>query len=167
MPETLLSPILTDLLDCVCAALGDTDAGAPACFCALMPGQIVPGEFCSCGGAGCGMGWVRLDRLFPSSERFPIQDATTKGSCANVLAAVIEVGAYRCRSVGDARGNPPPPATRINETLTHVADAMALHRAIGCCTAVTSRRHVLGPYTPADRGDCGGGSWTVTVQLTR
>ena len=166
--DTLLGPLMDDLRACVCAALEDTLGGSVSCFCSLLPGQNAPADWCTCKGtASCGMGWVRLDNLYPSGERFPAQDGTTKASCASVLAAVLEVGVYRCQPVPDRQGGPPAAADQTQAALVQADDALALHRAIGCCTAITSRPHLLGRYQPRDGGGCGGGAWQVTVQLLR
>lgn len=167
--DTLLTPLMDSLRACLCAALEDTTAGPAGCFCALMPGQQVPADWCQCTGtAKCGgMAWVRLDGMFPSGDRFPAQDASTKGSCAKVLAAVLEVGVYRCVPTPSARGAAPGAVEQTNATVEAVDDAMAMHSAIACCDAIQSRPHVLGRYVPRDSGDCGGGVWTVTVQLLR
>lgn len=167
--DSILSPIMDDLRACACDALAGTLGGKPGCACTLMPGTLAPADWCSCNssGQGCGMAWVRLDRLFPSGERFPSPDATTKTSCTSVLAAVLEVGVYRCQPVTGPGGVPPSVADQTQAALIQADDAMAIHRAITCCRAVTSRPNVLGVYTPRDGGGCGGGAWTVTVQLVR
>lgn len=166
--DSILSPIMDDLRACACVGLADTIGGAPACACTLMPGVLAPADWCSCkGDKRCGMAWVRLDRLYPSGQRFPSQDSTTQTSCTSVLAAVLEVGVYRCQPTTGPGGIPPSVADQTQAALVQADDAMALHKAIACCTAVTSRPHLLGLYTPRDGGGCGGGAWQVTVQLVR
>lgn len=166
--ETLLSPLMDDLRACLCTALADTVGGDPSCFCALVPGREAPADWCTCSGAGgCGMAWVRLDSLYASGDRFPAQDGTTRALCAKVLAAVIEVGVYRCLPTNDQRGNPPGPVAQTQAALVATDDAMAIASAILCCESVTKRSYLLGRYTPSPPSVCGGGAWTVTVQLTR
>ena len=166
--DALLGPLMDDLRACVCGALEGTIGGPVSCFCALMPGQTAPADWCSCKGQNqCGMGWVRLANMFPSGERFPAQDSSTKASCAKVLAAVLEVGVYRCQPVSDRNGVPPDAAAQTQAALVQADDALALHQAIACCEAVTSRPHVLGRWDPRDGGGCGGGAWLLTVQLLR
>ena len=166
--ETLLSPIMDALRSCVCSALEDTMGGSVACSCSLMPGQEAPADWCQCNGRDtCGMAWVRLARMYPSTQRFPAQDGSTSGSCVTVLAAVLEVGAFRCQPAPKGTGQPPTPAEVTQATLTQMDDAMAMARAISCCEPITSRTHLLGTYEPRTSGGCGGGVWTVTVQLTR
>lgn len=167
--DDLLSPIMDDLRACACAALAGTLGGTPACACTLIPGVQAPADWCTCkgGGQGCGMAWVRLDRLYPSAQRFPSQDVDTRTSCTSVLAAVLEVGVYRCQPVLGPQGQPPSVVEQTQAALVQADDAMAIHRAIICCTAITSRPNLLGLYTPRDGGGCGGGAWQVTVQLVR
>ena len=166
--DTILTPIMDSLRDCVCGALESTLGGSVSCACILVPGLRAPADWCSCNGRGnCGMAWVRLDRLYPSGQRFPAQDQTTAGTCASVLAAVLEVGVYRCQPASQGNGQPPAPADITQATLIATDDALALARGIACCDAITKRPYVLGTYSPRSGGGCGGGAWTVTVQLTR
>lgn len=166
--DTLLSPILDSLRGCVCTALGNTLGGSVECSCSIMPGLEAPADWCSCKGAGtCGMAWVRLDRIYPSSQRFPSPDATSGGGCVTVLAAVLEVGVYRCQPTPTGQGQPPAPSAVTQAALVAADDALALVGAITCCEAITKRPYVLGAYSPRGTGGCGGGAWTVTVQLTR
>lgn len=162
--DLLIGAIMDDLRSCVCAALEDTLGGSVSCACTLVPGTLAPADWCSCNGRGqdCGMAWVRLDRVYPSSASFPSPDSRP-GSCAPMLAAVLEVGVYRCAPVG----SPPPVAAQTQAALVQADDALAIARGILCCDSVTKRAHLLGTYTPRDGGDCGGGAWTITVQLTR
>lgn len=165
MAETLLTPLIDDLRACLCSTL--QTAGVETCFCGLYPGASVAADFCSCNGGGsCGMAWVRLSSVFPSSKAFPLPD-NGAADCGTVLAAVLEVGIYRCRPVPDSQGNMDP-AALASAALTQAADAIYMHRAIACCDPIRRRPHALGTYLPAaDSGGCGGGTWPVTVQLIR
>lgn len=166
--DTLLSPILDDLRACLCANLAGTLAGTPACACTLMPGAVVPADWCSCSGRGesCGMAWVRLSDAYASTS-FPSPDGTTRGNCAAVAAAVLEVGVYRCQPAMSPQGAPPTPAQQTQAALVAADDAMAMFKTVTCCPSITARPHVVGRYTPRDGGACGGGVWTVTVSLLR
>lgn len=165
MKDTLLA-ILDGLRECLCAALVDSTTGE-GCFCGLYPGASTTADWCSCKGnaANCGMAWVRLDRVYASSQNFPALDA--KPSCNAVLAAVIELGVYRCAPLPNRNGQMDPVAI-TNAVLRQVADADAMVRAAQCCDALTRRPHVLGTYLPTPGGgDCTGGTWPLTVQLLR
>lgn len=169
--DLLLSPIMDALRVCACTALADTLGGPVDCRCNLIPGTTAVADACSCKGRDdCGMAWVRLVRMYPSGDRFPAQDTSVKNSCTAVVAAVLEVGVYRCQPVGTTTNKtyaPPSPAALTQASLIQNDDALALHRAINCCDEVTKRPHLLGTYTPRDGGGCGGGAWEVTVQLLR
>lgn len=163
--DTILLPLLDDLRVSLAEALTDTIAGAP-CVVTLQDGGAGTADWCSCGGrgGGCGMGWVRLDNLYPSSAAFPSVDSKP-GSCTSVLAAVIEVGAYRCAPMSNTQGQPPSAAEQTQGVLEVVSDALALACTFRMTEAVTSRPNVLGRWTPRSGGDCHGGSMTATVQL--
>lgn len=166
--DTLLGPLLDDLRACVCGSLADTLGGAIECACLIVPGSEAVADWCSCsGGSGCGMAWVRLDRMY-ASTRFPAQDSTATKCDTAVLAAVIEVGAFRCQPSSTGGGKvAPAPHLLTQAALVQSDDALALAAAILCCPSVTSRNFVLNNYTPRSGGACGGGVWTVTVQLSR
>lgn len=149
------------LVTCVCAEL--EDRGDPPCFCGLVNGGQALPDSCGCSGGGCGRAWVRVADMFPST-RFPIQDQAA--ACDVSIGAVFEVGILRCVPTLGAAGSMPTALDLANATVQQLSDASALLTAIRCCTAVTDRQHVLGHYTPRDAGDCGGGVWTVTVQMT-
>lgn len=161
--DDLLGPLMDDLRACLCAQLGDS----VPCACTLVPGSIAVADWCSCkGGQGCGQAWVRLDRMYASS-RFPSQDSTSTPCGSTMLAAVLEVGVYRCRPI-TAPGSSSQPPTALQQTeaaLLQAADALAMARAITCCDSIQKRPHVLGLYLPKDGGDCSGGAWQVTVKL--
>lgn len=163
--DFLLTPILDALRVCLCSRLEDKTEGS-GCFCGIYPGATTNADWCSCkGNGGCGMGWVRLDRVYPSQARFPSPDSAP-AACTTVLAAVIEVGTYRCQPVPDRNGNMDPAAV-TQAALTQVEDMWAMVEAIKCCEPIAKRPHHLGTYLPRDGGGCGGGSWQVTVQLVR
>lgn len=112
------------------------------------------------------MGWVRLVRLFQSSAAFPAPDAKPI-ACAAVLAAVLEVGVYRCMHTLDGNGEPPSVVDQTNDALMLADDAMAMACAVLATQAIVGRPYVMGGYQPLASGDCGGGALQVTVQLVR
>lgn len=164
MPETLLTPIMDDLRACLCAQL--EAAGGPACFCGLYPGPVALADWCSCKGRGqgCGQAFVRLDRIYPSAN-FPNPDPAA-ATCTTVLAAVLEVGIFRCIPVPRPDGSMDPTAV-VQQALQQAEDAMTLFKAAVCCSSITRRDHSIGTWLPVNAGDCGGGTLPVTVRLTR
>lgn len=161
--EVILGTIMDSLLGCLCTALADTPKGAP-CFCGLVGGRQAIADQCGCDKGGCGMAWVRLDRIYAFDR--DVSTPARLPRCGNPLAAVLEVGVYRCIPTVQADGSGPTVTAQNDQTLGQVADAGAMVAAIKCCTAITTRDHVLGTYTPRDSGDCGGGIWPVTVALS-
>jgi hypothetical protein len=163
--ERILGEVMEGLRDCLCDQLAQTMGGTP-CFCGLVGGQQAIADHCSCDGHNnCGQAWVRLDRIYAYDG--PVTQPARAPSCASPLAAVVELGVYRCIPTQDTSGNAPGVTAQTNQVLTQIADAGALLAAIACCDAVTKRSHVLGTYTPRDSGDCGGGLLQVTVAMQR
>lgn len=163
--ERILDEVLEGLRDCLCGQLADTMGGAP-CFCGLVGGQQAIADRCSCDGDNnCGMAWVRLDRIYAYDG--PVTQPARTPLCTAPLAAVVELGVFRCIPTTSGDGAGPTVLQQTNQTLLQVADAGALFGAVKCCEAVTKRSHVLGQYNPRDSGDCGGGLLTVTVALQR
>lgn len=159
--EDLLLSIIDGLRGCLCSTLAGADA--EVCRCANYPGAYAPADACSCGAHGCGQAWVRLDRLYPS-DRFPAT-SSAPGNCGNTLVAVLEAGVYRCRPVPGRNGTAPSEAAVTASGLAEARDAVLVAKAIACCPIITRRPHVLGTWLPRDSADCGGGAWTVSVQL--
>lgn len=159
-------PLMDALLGCLCAHLADSPGGE-TCFCSLYPGLTVVADYCGCNRAAtkCGMAWVRLDRVFPY-KTFPQPD-TTSDSCGSSLAAVFELGVYRCLPTPDAKGNPPTAAEQTNATRIQLGDWRAMDAAIKCCDALDPKNTVRGIYTARGQGGCGGGVLLVTTSLRR
>lgn len=157
-----IAPLLYTMAECLCEQLAGTPGGAP-CFCGVMPAALVPMDFCDCATANrCGMGYVRLDSLYPSRV-FANPDIDAR--CGSPLAARIAVGVTRCLPDMDARGNPPGVDQQTEAVRYQMADMMAARRAIACCLDPATK-YVLGAYTPVGpAGGCGGGQWLVTVQV--
>lgn len=162
--DDLVLPIMDDLRACLCQALAASPGGSP-CFCGVVPGPRAIADRCGCGSDGCGQAWVRLDRVYPSSS-FPQQDASMS-ACATGLAAVIELGVFRCVSVPNRAGGLPTAAALAEDTRIQMGDWAALRTTVACCPAVTRRQTVLGPYVPRGQGGCAGGALTLTVRLGR
>lgn len=165
-----MDKVLLPILDAVRAELGarlESTLGGSACYLAIVPGQQVVADWCTCGGQSCGgQATVRLTDVYSSGERFPSPDGSTKTACVVVLAAVIEVAVLRC--VPRIKNKVmPTPAEQTMAALVAADDAIAMARALSCCPELEKRAHVLGRWNPVDSGDCGGGKMTTTVQLTR
>jgi hypothetical protein len=155
-----LSKVVAALTDCVCDLLA-SKGGGPPCWCGFWPGTDVPWVGCGgeCGKRACGMGYVTVNAVYPSSS-FPTPD--TGLTCTAPLAATLTVGALRCLPVGDGDGMPSD-SEMLEVGLTVIADMAALREAIRCCL---DDDYVLGAYTSlGPDGGCVGGQWTLTVAL--
>lgn len=159
--DTQVAPILYALVDCLETEL-DATPGGPPCFVGVVPGANVAMDFCDCDASGCGMGYVRLDTVYPSTQ-FPIQDTTAR--CTAPLAARVAVGVTRCLPTMDDSGNAPTVLQQAQAVQNQMADMMAARRAIACCLD-PAVPYMLGAYTPVGPyADCGGGFWLVTFQV--
>lgn len=169
--DPMVGPLMDDLLACVADRLAVTPSGAVSTV-LLAPGQDVVADYCgavSRGGRCSSQAWVRLVRVYPSSD-FPVQDAVPRGGCPPLWAAELEVGVLRCVPVvkkdrSGSPGSPPAPADQTNATIGQLADMRALVLATQCCAAMSPRTTLLGQYLPLTSGDCGGGTLNVTTAV--
>ena len=140
-------------------------AGRGVCWAGVWPGAEVAWEFCDeCGGEHCGMLYVRLASMFPSTV-FPEQD-TMSASCSTERALAVEVGVLRCLPV-EADGTAPDGATLTAVSLSILDDAMALCQTIQGWAAANDQRYLLGAWEPlGPQGACAGGFWTFTTAWT-
>jgi hypothetical protein len=162
--ERILGEVLDSLVTCLCVALNDTPKGLP-CYCGMVGGQQAIADHCSCDKSNhCGQAWVRVDRIYAYDAN--VMTPARTPTCASPLAAIVEVGVYRCIPTTHTDGTAPTLLEQTDQVLGQIADAGAMFAALSCCTAITDRAHVLGTYTPRDSGDCGGGVITVTVALS-
>lgn len=160
LDDPIAWPIASALLMCVCSELV-ASPGGEVCSCALVPGQIVPMDWCGCDDDACGMAWVRVDAIFPS-DQFPVPVGIPRG-CDGPYAVRFHAGVFRCLPTLDSSGQPPSAAEQTEATRIALGDQFAVLRGIKCCPALP-KRLLLGQWTPVSAGDCGGGFWPVTVQ---
>jgi len=161
--DTLAFPLAVELLGCLCAEMPDT-VGGDVCWCGLLPGQLVPMDYCQCEGTNCGQAWVRIVSVYPS-QQFPRQSIDYR-SCADPLAVELNAGVFRCFPGLDENLHPPTVDQQLEAVRVQMSDQAAIRRAIQCCFGTDKKRPaILGRYTPlGPAGDCGGGYWAVTVQ---
>lgn len=167
MTDTLAFPILTSLLDCLCANLADTVGGAP-CWCGIEVGNQVAMDYCDCAGEPCGKAYIRLDSVFPT-DPFPRASIATQ-ACAGVIYGVrVQVGVYRCIPGMDAKGRPPSPTVMVEAARSQTSDMAAVLKTVLCCPIPGPGKgdRSIGAYTPVgSSGNCGGGFWTATYRAT-
>jgi hypothetical protein len=166
VPDGKVFTVASELLTCLCTELARS-VGGPPCECALMPGVDVPMDFCDCSGTACGMGWVNVAAVFPTTS-FPLPAAGAI-ACGTPMAARYRIGTHRCMPVMTEDGEPPSAVDRLEATRVALSDEAAVRRAI-CCAVdklKLSKAHALGLWTPTGpAGQCGGGFWTLTVRVT-
>lgn len=170
--DEIAYPTMLRLVACVESVLAER--GLPAlCRNTVVPGPQAVIEACSgnnCTGECGGQGWVRFSTEFPYTT-FPTQD-TASARCNTSRAFQLEVGIARCLPVGKANAiggfTPPTVQQLVDATRLQMADKAAMAYAIQCCMNWAEDEfgldHVLGQYQPMQvSGDCGGGTWLVTI----
>ena len=154
---TWIGQRLIDLSACLADELTQ-----PTCWHGVWPGEEVPMDFCAgeCDDDRCGMAYVRMSQMFPSTE-FPVADAAAQ--CTSPLAYEIMVGVTRCAPVAQVDGSLPDPEEFAASALLQAEDQAAMVRAIRCCMS-SDMLHVVGLWLPiGPLGGCVGGQMTVMV----
>lgn len=160
-------PLAERLLDCLCALL-EGSVGGPVCHCCVYPGRQVPVDYCcDCPTGGEGQAWVRVERIYPTSGRFPAR-ATRPEPCGGGGAWAVELvmGVYRCVATLDDAGNPPPCDRIFADAEKLLSDAAVMRAAASCCFPTGETESVPGDYEPLDSdGGCGGGVMSLLVRF--
>lgn len=90
-----------ELAECLCAQIQDPENGVPdVCFCGVVPGDQAIGNYAGDCTEKCGMAWVRLVSLYPMGSLGTID--RTPGNCGVGLGIDVEMGIFRCISIGDS-----------------------------------------------------------------
>lgn len=159
----LLWAIAKQLRDCLCSKLADTLAG-PVCRCSLMSGDQAIADICEGEpGVGEGQAWVRMTRLFASTN-FPRPNNDTFNCAGSFWAAEFEIGVLRCAVTSDDDGQPPTADELNAETAKVFDDAFVLRWVTECCLPSTLPV-VSSDWQPMSGGKCTGGRLTLTVHL--
>lgn len=150
---------------CLCAQILDPDNGVPdVCYCGVVPGATPPAGYAGDCSKKCGMAWVRLVSVYPSSSTGVI--STVPARCDTGMGMDVEVGILRCMSVGDDQGNLPPPAEQVAAVELQMADLMVMWKAILCCDAIPSGDVLLGQYQPVGpEGGLVGGIFNLAMAV--
>lgn len=157
------STLLTELAACLCVQIQDAP-GPDVCFCGVIPGDAAVAEYAGSCNNKCGMAWVRLGTIYPSTVVGVIEEAA--GNCGSGIGVDIEVGILRCAAMPDDRGNPPKPSALAASAKQCADDAMTMWRAISCCEAFGSKDFILRGYSPAGpMGGLVGGTWALSVGI--
>jgi hypothetical protein len=153
---------LEQVAACVCAQI-EVDELPKTCFCGILPGAEVALDYSGdCGEGICGMAWVRLIAVYPSTVVGTPNELP--GNCSSLIGMDVELGIMRCISQPADDGTPPDPADLQADAALQVADLMALRKAAFCCG--NEKDLVLGAYTPVGPvGGLAGGFWVLSLQV--
>lgn len=174
MPDTL-TPLVRALLVCLCERLAL--AGRPVCGCCLAHNQAVPaadGCDCDCpvtlpgGGTAIGRGqaWARVVSVGVAPQPFD----TPAGCLILQWRATVELGVYRCVSVGGPNGEPPTCAQREADAVAAWADGQVMRETVECCPALdpADARLTVESWLPSGpSGGCAGSVLRFTVDVPR
>ena len=154
---------LGELAVCLCEQIQDPENGVPdVCFCGIVPGEQAIGNYAGDCKNKCGMAWVRLVSLYPMASIGAIDQ--TPGNCGVGVGIDVEMGVFRCISIGDEQGNLPSPAELLEATQLQIADALIMRKAVLCCDAIPSKEAILANYTPVGPlGGLVGGTMQVSM----
>lgn len=154
---------LTTLATCLCGQIQDPENGVPdVCFCGIVPGESAAATYAGDCDTRCGMAWVRMANLYPSTVIGQINSAPR--NCATPLGVDVEVGILRCFDMADEYG--PNPEQLLSATQLQVADAQVIYRAILCCDTISPRDVTIGPYIPlGPQGGLVGGAVTLSMAV--
>lgn len=148
---------LDDLVTCLQAEL-ESAPTPDMCFVGIVPGDSVALEYQGDCTDVCGMAWVRVVTMYPSSG---VGIANTHPrNCDAGLGIDVEIGTMRCITPGDENGAPPSAEELRAATELQVADMLTVLRAIRCCQG--SDDWIVGQYQPYGPQ---GGVFGSTVQV--
>lgn len=155
-----------EVLEAVVACLGESikAVGAPpTCFLGVVPGDAASFEYVGECTDQCGMAWVRMVSLYPSSST-GVADVSV-GNCGKGSGLDLELGVMRCTSVGEG-AEPPTPQELAESTALATLDAQAMFRTVACCDIFSEKDYIVGTYTPlGPEGGLVGGIVPVSVSL--
>lgn len=152
---------LVALRDCLCEQI-KTDGLCDVAFCGIVPGEAAAGDYFNCGGTANGMAWVRLSNAYMATA-VGVTDLTI-GNCSKSIGYEVELGIMRCAAVASVNGIPPSPKAVNEEAAQQIADMETLFNTVRCCSAFSTKDHVVGSYQPlGPEGGVLGGILTVSL----
>lgn len=166
--DTLLSPILLALRDCLCKQLERSQIG-PVCSCYIVHHQSLPtmdGCDCTCEPvdaeerAGRGSASVRVVRLAPDLGPY----GTGPSPCPTGWQVTLAMVVYRCIPLPEDEESVLPAAVQTATALELNSDLAAMLRVLGCCQELRDRDmgvDFAGPLGPA--AGCAG--WEIQFSL--
>lgn len=166
MPDITVFPVAQTLLTCLTEALG-TNPSPPQNYC-LRTGDVVFADFNQNRDECCeGLAYVRVARIFPSDDEFPVEQATWRPCHPLAWAAELEMGVWRC----EPQQTPTElPSCEEWTSITQIVlnDWEAMTRAMCCLTSsdILDRGDPVfaGTWAPLNSGGgCTGGAMPVIV----
>lgn len=171
MPDTLIYPVVQELLSCLCAAL-DTEYGDSPFkpqHCCVRAGESVSADASIYEDLCCeGLAWVRMNTMYVTNDEFPNPDtvAAVSGCGVQAWGLELEMGVLRCAPTGSISEIPTCEEwTTLTSNVARDAKAM---RAAMCCliNRLDPYSVAIGQWSPLPTtGGCAGGSWNLTVQI--
>lgn len=159
---TVYSTIIEALATCLCAQIKDDGLDEP-CYCGVMPGFEVAWDIGECDDGSCGIAYVRLGNVYPSSQ---VGVATVNpGNCAIGTGLDIEMGMLRCFELNED-GSPSSPAQLLEASRIQYADILVMQKALVCCEWLPAEDFVVGTYQPVGpSGGVVGGAFPLSAWI--
>ncbi len=174
MPDTILIPLATALLECLeTQVMANPD---PPANISLFAGPLIIHDVdaqASIDKTCCpGTAYVRIGRVFPSSQDFPAPDAHSEKCLSRARALELVAGVVRCvPGMGTDAG---PTLADWTSAATHDADDIqALFSAVCCWVETTEFKRIRSrPFSIVEsnviqEGDCIERFLTVLVQISK
>lgn len=164
MTDSMVFPQAERLLTCLCNALATNPN--PPLNCCMRVGDVVYADFNQTQDQCCeGLAYVRIARIYPSSQAFPVEDETWTPCHPLAWAAELEMGVFRCEPQQGL--STLPSCDDWTNTAEQVAnDWEAMTRALCCFTDGLAPGDVAlaGVWSPLNSGGgCTGGFMPIRV----
>lgn len=151
--------LLTQIAECLCSQINDTDGVPGVCFCGVVPGENAHAAYAGECDDSCGMAWVRMITSYPAKALGQVD--SSPGNCGSGLGMEIELGIMRCIRMEEQA---PDEAELLDAVHLQMVDAAIMRRAIWCCSAIPTKEAIVTSYTPiGPEGGLVGGTMNVAV----
>lgn len=168
MADLQIFPLAQDLLTCLTTALS-TNPSPPQNSC-LRAGDVVVPDFNQYRDLCCeGFAYVRVARIFPSVDEFPVEEATWTPCHPLAYGAELEMGVWRCEpQVPNPEVDIPSCEQWTDTAQLQLNDWEAMTRAACCFKSSTNLGKgdpvFQGTWAPLNSGGgCTGGAMPILV----
>lgn len=146
------------LVDCLAEQMSVRDMPDP-CFLGVLPGEIVPLDYCN--GCDSGMGWVRIAEVGPDQD-----EAVVTGCSVVPIRATVEMGFVQAHAVIRPDGEPATVDEQADSFDQQMTAAAAMYAALTCCSLPSGAKVSNIAYVPiGPEGNCVGGSFSATIEV--